>query len=102
MGISLHLGGEGATLLTALLQRGQEPSGRKDDRFSASRGAEGGVHRPFRRPSGYLCLLYQKTAASQGSALYSSECVEEQFCELRLDKVLGSLHRWIGLARRVP
>src|SRR4028119_2135211 len=62
MGISLHLGGEGATLLTALLQRGQEPSGRKDDRFSASRGAEGGVHRPFGRPSGHLCLLYQPGA----------------------------------------
>jgi hypothetical protein len=43
--LSFALGGKGA-LLTALLQCGQEPSGRRDGRFSATlRAAEGGTHR---------------------------------------------------------
>ena len=42
---SLPLGGE-EHLLTALLQRGQEPSDRKDGQFSATLRAEGGTHRP--------------------------------------------------------
>jgi len=58
-GSSLHFGGEGALLTALLLQRDQEPSGCEGGRFSASKGAEGGVHRPFRCPSGHLCLFYQ-------------------------------------------
>src|ERR687893_1316478 len=54
MGISLPLGGEGA-LLTALLQRGQEPSDRRDGRFSATLRAEGGTHRPCA-----YCIKYSK------------------------------------------
>src|ERR671912_3032925 len=40
--------------LTALLQCGQEPSGRRDGRFSATLRAEGGTHRPYAECIGHL------------------------------------------------
>src|ERR687893_2610425 len=59
MNLSLHSGGE-AALLTALLHSVvRSHQVRKPDRFSAALRAEGGVHRPFRHPDGYLCPLYQ-------------------------------------------
>ena len=45
MGFSLPFGGKGV-LLTAPLQCGQEPSGRRYGRFSATLKAEGGTHHP--------------------------------------------------------
>ncbi len=45
MGFSLPFGGKGV-LLTAPLQCGQEPSGRRYGRFSATLKAEGGTHPP--------------------------------------------------------
>src|SRR4028118_1693328 len=67
MGISLPLGGEGAlSPHRATTQRGQEPSGRKDGRFSAPQGAEGGVHRPFGRPSGTCAHCINRAGPTQG------------------------------------
>jgi hypothetical protein len=48
MGFSFPLGGEKKSHPSPryYIQRGQEPSGRKDGRFTARSGAEGGTHRP--------------------------------------------------------
>src|SRR4028118_468598 len=70
MGISLPLSGEGAlSPHRATTQRGQEPSGRKDGRFSAALKAEGGVHRPIGRPTRGTCAYcINTTEVSQGYA----------------------------------
>src|SRR5918997_5555506 len=84
MGTSLHFGGEGASLLTALLQRGQEPSGHAlaaaspllEERKAGSI-ARSGAHR------GTCAHCIKRRRPRNGSALYSPECVEGAFCELR-------------------
>src|SRR5918997_454636 len=95
MGISLHSGGE-AALLTALLHSVvRSHQVRKPDRFSAALRAEGGDHRPFRHPDGYLCPLYQPSPNVARGGLkdalrnpYSPECVELEFSEVRAAPVL--------------
>src|SRR5215203_5038707 len=66
----------------AALQCSQEPSDRRDGRFSATLGAEGGTHRLVANS-----IDYAEAKQREGHA---PECVEGVFCELRLDGVLRS------------
>src|SRR5215217_6223889 len=75
MVLSLPFGGKGA-LLTAPLQCGQEPSGRKDGRFSATLRAEGGTHRPCAE-----CIGHPEATQGEG---YTLKLVEGEFCEVGL------------------
>src|SRR5215217_4427149 len=74
MVLSLPFGGKGA-LLTAPLKCGQEPSGRRDGRFSATLRAEGGTHRPCAD-----CIDRFEATQAEG---YAPKLVEGVFCELR-------------------
>src|SRR5918992_765084 len=69
---------------TALQQCGQEPSDRRDGRFSATLGAEGGTHRLVANSIDY--------AKAKQIECHAPECVEGKFCELRLSRMLGNPH----------
>src|ERR671910_797180 len=69
----------------ALQQCGQEPSDRRDGRFSATLGAEGGTHRLVANS-----IDYAEAKQREGHA---PECVEGWLCELRHNGVLRSCAR---------
>jgi hypothetical protein len=69
MGRSLHFGGEGA-LLTALLQCSQEPSGRRNGRFSATtRERRAG-------PIARVAMVSVIPKPLKEKAMHRSKCVE--------------------------
>src|SRR4028119_597049 len=83
MGISLPLGGEGAlSPHRATTQRGQEPSGRKDGRFSAALKAEGGVHRPFGRPTRGTCAYCINRAGLTQGGIGGTRLLHEDYTGL--------------------